>query len=80
MYFKFKYKTNGGHTHYRLFAGNNEFALGLAGPSQTLRNEEWEAFKYILEAGTIPDLDTAQEINLEQNNTVEFVEQDGWLW
>lgn len=43
MIFRFRYKTQGGHTHAVLFAGNTVGGLGKCG-DLTFRNEEWDTF------------------------------------
>lgn len=48
MLFRYYTKTGGDHTHVKVWAGKNPAGLGLVG-SLVFRNEEFKAFKEMLE-------------------------------
>jgi len=79
MIFKFKYMVRGGHTHYKIWTGKTEHALGSNGPRLTMTNEEWTVFTTIIDKGLIPD---SNVIEPQEHQVIwdEQLEGEGWLW
>lgn len=64
MFFKFRFKVLGGHTHISMFAGNNTFSLGKCG-DLCMRNHEFQYFRDALTIVFKEDCEFVDETVLE---------------